>query len=211
MGTPRGHRAPDSHSYASLERTAASIRKELGFAATDPLPGLDLFERLDSFAVRVGRQRIPLNYGVVPDLPHGVDARTRYDVPSGWILVELPENGYRALIREQPHVRFSLFHEIAHAILHPVTLLRFSVMPQVHVALLRGEHTGHAPCEDTEWQADALSAALLMPAVGLLAMEKAGTLDAESIAQEFSVSFTAATIRLRNFKERREDLLRRLT
>lgn len=210
MGAPRGYRAPDSYSYAGLERMAGTTRKILGFNATDPLPGLELFEDLDSFDARVGHERIPLDYGVLPELPHGVDAQTRYDVPSEKILIELPERGYRALELRQPHVRFSLFHEIAHAFLHALLLIRFSGMPKMHAALLRGEITGHAPCEDTEWQADAMSAALLMPASGLLKMEKTGTLDDESIARTFGVSLSAAAIRLRNFKERRTDLLRHL-
>jgi hypothetical protein len=210
MGTPRGYRATESHSYAGLERMAASIRIRLGFAATSRLPGVELFERLDSFSVRVEHRRISLDYAVLPELPRGVEAQTRYDATSGKILIELPEAGYRALQREQPHVRFSLLHEIAHAFLHPLLLLRFSGMPEMHVALLRGVNTGHALCDDSEWQADALSAALLMPAAALLEMEKAGTLEEVTIAKECGVSIPAATIRLRIFEERRNALLRYL-
>ena len=77
--------------------------------------------------------------------------------------------------------RFTLAHEFGHMVLHNSEVQGF---PR---AISR--ESNHKPFRDSEWQADAFAAELMMPA------ERARGLSAEEIARRFGVSLQAARIR----------------
>lgn len=61
---------------------------------------------------------------------------------------------------------------------------------------------------DTEWQADAFSAAMLMPAKGLRRLEKLhDELKPSIIVAAYNVSYQAADTRLGVYKNNRADLI----
>src|SRR5690606_2335770 len=81
--------------------------------------------------------------------------------------------------------RSTVVHEMAHIVL------------EHHVTLHRGACLGqHKFYEDSEWQAKALTAAIMMPLE--VCKEVAG---AAELAQECGTSFQAATFRLDNLKK----------
>ena len=103
--------------------------------------------------------------------------------------------------------RFSLSHEVGHVVLHPGELIRLSRIPHREAALARGASAPYPVYQDTEWQANAFSAALLMPAQGLYALEQQGVLTSVTIQERFQVSSAAAAIRLKNYQQRSHELL----
>lgn len=198
---PRGYPAGVKLSLAKIEsvakRARAILAPEIRHLAA--LPGVRLFERLRRFKVKVGDRLIGLEYHVA-DLPFGREALAIYDQARDVIVVVLSPRTYENLENDVPRARFSLAHEIGHAILHAKLLVQMGCAPHHEAALMRGEVPQHKHFEDTEWQADAFAAAILMPVEGILAIEaRDGTLSAWSIQDTFLVSAESAHIRLRNF------------
>jgi len=172
----------------------------------EALPGLQLFERLAKYSVEVGSREIPLDYEV-SDLPFGTEARARFDSDAGKIVVALSNTTYEDLEAEVPRARFTLGHEIGHAVLHSAELVRLSSIPERVAALHRGQ-ANHPIYQDVEWQANSFSSALHMPAQGLVTLEKTlGRLDSTEVRKRFLVSDPAARIRVENFNKRRSELL----
>ncbi|MBX3465301.1 MAG: ImmA/IrrE family metallo-endopeptidase [Planctomycetes bacterium] len=92
--------------------------------------------------------------------------------------------------------------------MHHRELTRLSNIPhQVAMATLKRGAFNHQIYEDTEWQADAFSAAFLMPAGGLEALRLAGRLDPYEVAAHYNVTLSAANRRIRTFSSRRLELL----
>lgn len=172
-----GIKVDRGRSYVEIERVARTVREVLAPAgsATDPLPGMKLFESLDKYRVKVGDRDFYLSYAVV-ELPVGTEALTRYDAEKDRIIITLSSRAYADLEQDVPRARFSLGHEIGHAVLHPVELIRLSEIPHYESMMARRVAPNHAACVDSEWQANALAAALLMPARGLAALQQEGTL-----------------------------------
>ena len=82
-------------------------------------------------------------------------------------------------------------------------------MPTDQLAALHRGEQAHRPFRDTEWQANAFASALLMPAQGLIALEREhGALTVVEIADRFGVSHEAAGYRLDLFAKRRGELTR---
>lgn len=195
-------------SYRAIEGKASKLREALGFRTTDAVPGIELFERLGHCNIIVSRQKIPLSYAV-NDLPEGIEALTMYDKTRQQIIVVLSPDTYDLLECEQPRARFSLCHEIAHAVLHPRELMRFSEIPHKKAALFRGEAPDHPVYRDTEWQAHSFAASFLMPAKGIERLEeKHGVRAKNLLTQHFKVSSAAANLRWRIYSERKQELLR---
>lgn len=206
----RGYPAYRGRSYAKIEFEAQNHRTKLApeCGPAEALPGLKVFESLYKREAFARNCRIPLDYAV-NQLPSGVEGLTMHDENKRKIVVVLSTESYELLESEDYRARFSLFHEIGHAVLHTQELIDWARIPhQTAVALLRGTEPAHADYLDTEWQAHAFASALLMPAEGLALLEEAyGQLTIDVIQDCFGVSAQAAKFRLQVFLPRRASLL----
>ena len=127
MSGPRliGIPAIHARSYAGLEALAKYLRKTLRFGKDQPLPGVELFENLDRITVASSGRKIRLEYAVNM-LEQGVEAVTRYCPDRGCIEVVLSESCYEGLEQRQVRARFSLCHELSHAVLHVDELIQLA-------------------------------------------------------------------------------------
>jgi len=206
---PSGVRADSGQSHQSIERLALDFRRRIAsdVPLDEALPGWQLFDRVDKLAVAGDSVRLE---AAVEDLPEGIEGLTRYDMRRNSIIISLPKKGYGDLERDNARARFSLAHELGHAVLHCGVLMREGAVAHQMSALRRGEPLFHSKCEDTEWQANSFASAFLMPAIGLATLEKRGApfpLDTGTVATVFKTSATAAAYRIANFRIRRVKLL----
>ena len=209
LKAPGGICADKGQSYQSIERMAARVRRLIApeVPVDQALPGLKLFERLDRCAVSTAHGKV-LFEPAVEELPPGVEGCTRYDKDRNRIIVSLSEASYLALEEDNRRARFSFTHEVGHAVLHFHELMRAGAISHQLAALRRGAPLDHPKYLDTEWQANAFAAALLMPAAGLVAVEEEHEmLTPFLVSFHFKVSDEAATYRLDNFNPRRSELL----
>jgi hypothetical protein len=191
-------------SYQQIERIAADVRRCVcpGLEPDQRLPGVTLFEQLEKYTV--GAHALPLSYEVrdIPSL-----GLTEFDAERKEITVVLSARSYQGVENRDARARYTLCHEIGHAVLHVDILVELGLMPHgVAMALHRAQRT-HEHFRDTEWQANAFSSALLVPAEGLRRLESHGRLTASRIVDAFEVSHEAASIRLGVFQQRRRQLL----
>lgn len=204
-----GVRGDHSYSYEKLEARAAHVRSCLQVAPAAPLDAVKLFEELDEVAiVRADGQAIPL-YGGVEALA-GSDGYARFNAERNVLEILASEATYDLLEARHPRAAYFVAHELGHCVLHTEQLVRLAKMPTVaqQAAFHRGR-TPHQVFQDTEWQANAFASALLMPAAGLLEIEKRhGSIDENLIADRFAVSYEAAGYRLDLFRKRRLSLLK---
>lgn len=203
----RGIRVDVPQSYQRIELTARNVRDVLvpGLKVAAAIPGVEVFERLGQYSVTVGDRHVGLTCGV-EELPFAVEAVTRYEASEDTIAVVLAEQTYRELEVEQPRARFSTFHEIGHAVLHASDLVRLSRMPHEELGLRR--QADHANFLDSEWQANAFAAALLMPADGLAELERLhGPAWIAKVQETFKVSSLATDIRCDVYRRRKSQLI----
>jgi hypothetical protein len=198
-----------SQSYASIEAVARNVRRQLGLKFSERINAVALFESLDECSVAVSGRTVKLDYAV-SELSPGIEALARYNPEEDKIDLVLSEETYRGLEIDNPRDRFSLCHEIGHSVLHPAKLMRLANMGKAQLAALyRGMVQPLPTYKDSEWQAEAFSAAFLMPADGLLALERErGGLTHQRVMDSFVVSAAAAETRLRVFRSRRSLLLK---
>lgn len=209
MTTERGFQADCSYSYFDIERIGAQWRKRFQpqLSPHEMLNARQLYEYLDHHAVVDPRGgKLPL-VGAVAELPPKPEARTDYEKETNSIVVTLGTDTYKKLLRHNARAWFTFFHEISHAILHTSLLVRLSTIPHSTAALERSS-SNHETFRDTEWQADALAGALMMPARGMVALEQEyGGLSEAMIMDRFNASRGAAEKRLSVFSGRRWKLL----
>ncbi|MDQ6891135.1 MAG: ImmA/IrrE family metallo-endopeptidase [Acidobacteriota bacterium] len=204
MTSGLGLRADGPLSYPQIERLAARLRETLQFAATQLLPGLRLFESLNRHHVVIENRRYDLNYAVDGLM---VEAQAEFEPETLEFVVKLREDTYRLLELDDPRSRFSLAHEIGHIVLHAVQLMRLSSIPHsMTPALYRGK-ADHPIYRDTEWQANAFGAALLMPAAGIREIATRKPLTTGVLRNAFGVSHTAATKRLEVYGRKKDELI----
>lgn len=201
--------ADQGYSYAKLEKLAESVREQLGMPMDAALKPLEFFEDLNELSIqRSSGPAIPLGYGVVE--LNNSEGYARYDSDRKVIEVLASEFTYQWLQDGHPRATFFVAHELGHCILHTDQLVRLARMPTSELAALHRGKAQHRPYMDTEWQANAFACALLMPAAGLLALEKEhGRLGAFDVADRYGVSLESAGYRVENFNDRRAQLLRR--
>ncbi len=205
----RGLPAPKMYGYAGLESIARLIRRRLVPEVTDdkPLPMMTALQRLSRVKVNVAGRRCPVSYDVQDKLGPGVEGLTRYNQDRDAFEIVLDVQTYDLLEEGVAgrHV-FTLPHEVAHLFLHRDLLLQLGTIPH-HRALLR-ESGRHAAYRDTEWQANAVAAAMSMPVAGLVSLAERRQLTPASVQRVFGVSGSAAVTRIKIFYERHEELLR---
>jgi hypothetical protein len=206
MGTGRGLPTGRGLSYREIERAASGMRRVLGIPEKAMIPlGTRLFESLEQYQCEVDGNSYSLSYSVSTVVL--TEAQAAMDVENGDLVVILSEETYGGLEQDDPRARFSLCHELGHVRFHVPELMKLSRMPHTDTALLRGRVQPHAAYEDTEWQANAFAAALLMPAAALRDLERAGRLNSGIVRREFGVSFTAAETRVDVYQGRKRFLL----
>ena len=203
-----GVRADKSFSYRDLEKMTAYVRRELKLSPDGAIDPLALFEGLDDIRIesRTGTA-IPLRHGVVS--LEDSEGYAKFDAEKKVIEVLAAERVYTWLEEGHPRATYFVAHELGHCVLHTDQLVRLARMPTAAQAAFHRGKTEHAAYQDTEWQANAFAGALLMPAAGLLALDRAsGGLCVTDIMKRFGVSNEAAGYRLDNFTRRRAELLR---
>lgn len=210
---PRGIRAERSYSHVQLESAALGFRKAVGFAENEPIDGLKFYDQIQDYNVVLNGKKYPI-FCRVDRLVDGAEAQAVFDPDESAYEIVLSEQTYEWLEDRHPRGKHSLIHECAHVVLHPKLLQQLSLMPVPEkAALYRGGLVPHKFFEDTEWQADALTSAITMPAKAINRLERERerkhnflTLDGE-MAERFGVSQQAAGFRLNTYQNRKEQLL----
>lgn len=198
-GVPkRGVEAPVAYSLAEMDVVGAQARRVLALSASERLYGVWLFESLDEVQVITSSGPVWLQARVRDDLDWGTEAAAIFDIESGAIQVCLTNETYRDLERSYPRALFTLAHECGHALLHPDLLIGRATRPDISLQ----RRSTHSFFRDTEWQADAFSAAFLAPGKSLLDMhDQLGALSPTDVQRQFGMSGPAARIRLANLEK----------
>ena len=203
-----GVRADRGYSYQDLERIAANVRDQLNCSPTEAINTLRLFDGLD-IKVRDGTgQDIPIQGGVIE--LNDSEGFSKYDRNRRIIEILASPKTYDWLEKGHPRGGYFVAHELGHCLLHTDQLVRLAQMPKAQQAALHrgGQVVAHETYQDTEWQANAFASALLMPAHGLLALERNyDKLSPTIIAEHFRVSAQAASYRLNLYNDRKQQLL----
>ena len=205
---PSGVPADRGYSYQEIERLATSVRAKLELTPTAPINQMQLFDRPEITAKGRSGQDIPAQGGVI-ELEDS-EGFTMYNSDREIIEIIASVETYNMLEQDHPRGRFFVAHEYGHFLMHTDQLVRMAHMPLMQQASLHtcGKLDAHAIFLDTEWQANAFASAFLMPAYGLLILEQeyAG-LSPGTIADQFRVSFEAATYRHELYFSRKQQLL----
>ena len=203
-----GVRADRGYSYQELEKIAADVRGQLNCSPTEAINTLRLFDGLD-IKVRDGTgQDIPIQGGVIE--LNDSEGFSKYDRNRRIIEILASPKTYDWLEKGYPRGGYFVAHELGHCLLHTDQLVRLAQMPKAQQAALHrgGQAVAHETYQDTEWQANAFASALLMPARGLLALERNyDKLSPTIIAGHFRVSAQAASYRLNLYNDRKQQLL----
>jgi Zn-dependent peptidase ImmA (M78 family) len=202
-----GVRADQKYSYGRLESIAAYVRKQLEFSPDQSINPLKLFEDLHCIQVQLTTGAfVPLRGGVI-DLEDS-EGYTRYDKKKKVMEILASARIYEWLEEGRPRAGYFVAHELGHCVLHSDQLVRLAKMPTNQQAAFHRGRVEHKPFEDTEWQANAFAGALLMPARGLVALEREYRgVTVARIVEQFGVSQEAASYRLDLFSGRRNELL----
>ena len=208
---PQGHlgvRADCGRSYLGLEKTAARVRDRLNCPPTEAIDTLWLFDGLSiTMHSRTG-QAIPIQGNVIE--LNDSEGFSKYDKERGVIEILASAETYEWLETGYPRGGYFVAHELGHCLLHTDQLVRLAQMPKAQQAALHrgGQVVGHKTYRDTEWQANAFAGALLMPALGLLALEEEyGELSTTIVVDHFRVSSQAAGYRIDLYNARKQQLL----
>ena len=205
---PSGIPADRGYSYRKIERLATRVRAKLELIPTAPINTMQLFDRPDITAKGRSGQEIPLQGGVI-ELEDS-EGFTMYNSDRGIIEIIASVETYDWLEQDFPRGRFFIAHELGHCLMHTDQLVRMAYMPLAQQSSLHkcGQLDSHEIFRDTEWQANAFASAFLMPAWGLLALErKYSGLSPDIVAAHFRVSFEAAGYRLGLYLNRKQQLL----
>jgi Zn-dependent peptidase ImmA (M78 family) len=189
---------------------AARVRAKLDCAPDRPINGLEFFDQINSVEVEMqDGTSVPLETGI-ESLGDGREGLSRYNPDNGCLEILLSPETYAGLERSSPRAAYCLVHEFSHTILHGDQLRKLAELPQPsQIAFHRGSLQPHPMYLDTEWQANALAAAFLMPALGLSELEQRfGELTEALVTTRYHVSGKAAQIRINIYQERRATLLR---
>lgn len=195
--------ADRKRSCAYIEQEAMDARRLLGFDPEEPLPSMDLFERLAR--LRTGAKRnIAVDY-TVADLRDGVEGESSYVKERNEFLVTLSPATYSGLERDDPRARLTAAHEVGHIAQHWAELIRLSRIPHRADALQRGSYADLKPYEDAEWQATEFAGALLVPPGALRSFQRLGhPLTSDLVQRNFGVSRACAEKRLRTYGKQKE-------
>jgi hypothetical protein len=209
------NKALRGHSYATLEREAAKFRAALQYDSVSPIDGLDLWNRIPvHLQIVLDGRTYRVDVGV-EDLPR--TAQASYDPDREQYELVLSPLAYALLENGNPKGNFDLDHECAHIWLHARLLQKRRKLDRKSLEELLVElKYPHRYGRDVEWQANAMAAAVLMPATGIRMIEEAVSPSdlfgraslSDAIAQNFKVSSQSAGYRWDCYVERKRELLK---
>ena len=163
---------------AAIRQKAEHTRKVLDLPP-EGLPLWGLLDRLSDYG---------LDFDVVEDHNMPCHHAEACCIPDSGIIF-IPQKSVRAIDRDEPRMRFTIFHEIGHFVLgHRKSFARGNQVPKAYL--------------DSEWQADKFSAELLMPASVIVAE---GINNLAQMRARFGASGAASANRLADL--RREGLI----
>jgi IrrE N-terminal-like domain len=167
---PRGLKADRGHSYISLEKEAVALRRMFKIDLDRPIDGVALWNAIPYRLVsRVAGCAYHVDVDIRP-LDNGRIGQACWDSAIGKFLISLTEDSYRRLELGQV---WDLIHEIMHVRLHPRLLQRLKSSEYLEKAYNeRFLKHSHRSSRDTEWQANAGAAAVIMPAIGICKLEQ---------------------------------------
>jgi IrrE N-terminal-like domain len=169
--TPTGLRVAPM-SYVKLEEVARSLHPLLPTTPHSTKWRVDAWRVLEITLRRAGYEYRSEERALLNDC-------AAFTIPEQGLVV-LREDVYDGLHTESVFSRSTVVHELSHIVLkHAVTLHRGATS------------STHQFCEDSEWQANALTAALMMPIDACRAAE-----NAHDLAQLCGTSVRAATYRI---------------
>jgi hypothetical protein len=135
------------------------------------------------------------HYGVVTGvgglIPDGVEGLTTAEREDRRTTILVPEDVYGDLLDDQPRARFTVAHEVGHAILHAQQMHATGARPTMY------RRSAVVAYRDPEWQANAFGAALLAPAPAVLTAVRRWGFDIDRLAAVFGMSTSAMDVRLR--------------
>lgn len=172
-------------SWAQVESIARNALATLApNSAQEPIPPnmIQILE-VDLF------QKYGIDFGV-EELPYGTEAR--FDPDANCII--LAESTYRDLCANLPRARFTVAHEIGHAIMHAPYLKEILDGNRKKRVLNRGEIPAYA---NPEMQANRFASELLMPSQLVRNLILQGK-NVHDLSKIFQVSFDAASIKFKN-------------
>jgi hypothetical protein len=189
-----GLKADRGRSYREIERIAARWRQELGYAP------LAAFDARQFFEFEVANLKLATRDGEIDVLNHvqpcSEEGLTLWNTDDSQLELILSEVSYRDLQDGMSRPRFTVCHEFGHAVLHTDELVRLAGLSIERQAAMYRERE-HSKCYDSEWQANAFAAAILMPAEGVSLLEsKYGYVSEDLVADQFLTSILAARYRL---------------
>ena len=153
-----GVRADQARSYRSLEETASSVRKFLHIGPNQEFDASDFFEFSD-FRMQHRGKTIRVITGV-DSLPDLTEALTRYNPELRAIELLLSEESYQMLRGGNPRGKYTVSHELGHAVLHTDALIRLAELNVSSRAAFHRGKADHPAYFDTEWQANVFGGAL---------------------------------------------------
>jgi hypothetical protein len=207
MGQSRSPKYPadQGRSRKGIDEAAARARKALRFDPLEPISAFECMYRLREYRALAAGRELPVVYGV-KQLEPGVKGETHYSARHSRLEITLSEETYeqldRPFAREDPHARFSFFHELGHATLHGTELVRLSRIPKSQAdAMMRDCSTKVHAYRDVEWQANTFAASMMMPFAALRELRQDRSLTVAELCRVFLVSRKSAEIRLQVFWE----------
>jgi hypothetical protein len=195
MSEPKnGLKADKGRSYREIEHIAGRWRQRLGYSSMEQFDAYRFFEfQIEGLTLSTHTGDVPLFNHVQPCAEEGL---TRWDLDEERLEMILSESSYRDLQDGLARPRFTICHEFGHAVLHTNELVRLAGLTiERQAAMYRSRE--HAKCFDSEWQANAFAAAILMPSEGIQLLEDTyGFVGEDLIADHFGTSVVAARYRL---------------
>ena len=127
---------------------------------------------------------------------------TRWNSELHVVEVVLSGETYQLLQTDHVRARSTVAHELGHAYLHTDQIIRLAGMSLTSQVAFHRERNGHQACEDTEWQANAFAAAVLIPAEGIeRLLNRYGRHRIVEIAENFGVSTESVQYRIQTFEK----------
>lgn len=181
LGNSRSNRTPSGlkvapQSYSKLEGAAESLRPLLPLIPDTEI--IDAQQILEKLLPKIG-------YSVKIAYTEDLNEVAAFTIPDEQLIV-IREDIYEGLFTGNVFSRSTIIHELCHIVLqHHVTLHRGAILGQ------------HRHFEDSEWQAKAMTAAVMLP-VELCRQ----TLNPRDLAERCGTSVQSAFYRLDKLKER---------
>jgi hypothetical protein len=209
----RGILAERSYDQRGLETKALEFRRALRYVVMDRIKGIELYDKIQEYRVTVeGKSyRVVCCFDAMAD---DREAEARFNPKSQKYEIVLTPETYACLEKGIPRGTSTFLHECCHIFLHAALLKKMGERSIDSRALFQGGKP-HNHYVDTEWQAEALTSAIAMPAHGIRKLERELQEQGNTllpmplvIQKHFGVSPEAAANRWDLFNQKRGTLMR---